>query len=315
MKKISIIVPVHNTQQYLERCLNSIFAQTYKNLEVICINDGSTDTSGEILDRMSVVESRLIVVHQQEKGVAAARNKGLKIASGDYIGFVDSDDYISENMYERLTEELEKSGSDFVTCNYFIDYGNRIKENINKKEIPDRILSNSEMLAFVYERDIYPGVRGYLWTKLIRKEIIKKDEDELKICFREDFDNVGEDVFFIAELHLIANKVKYVKESYYYYYQREDSIVHDTDVLLKTMGWAKVYEQTIALYEKHKVAESIINLVKRMYVYKCGVFLERTDNAAKRKELQEMIRKYLSVYMEANEKYLDRIAWINRLLD
>src|SRR6056297_378185 len=100
--KISIIVPIFNSQNYLRRCINSILSQTHSNLEIILINDGSEDKSGEICEEFSQIDSRIQVIHTENRGQASARNKGLKVATGDYIGFVDSDDWIDEDMYELL---------------------------------------------------------------------------------------------------------------------------------------------------------------------------------------------------------------------
>ena len=111
-KKISIIIPVYNTEKYIERCIKSVLKQTYENIEIICVDDGSTDKSGIILDRLGNQDNRLIVIHKTNEGVTEARNAALEHASGEYIGFVDSDDYIDENMYEALVTALESSASD-----------------------------------------------------------------------------------------------------------------------------------------------------------------------------------------------------------
>lgn len=105
---ISVIVPVYNVEKYLHKCINSILNQTYKNLEIILIDDGSTDNSGKICDEYALKDNRIKVIHKENGGLSSARNAGLDICSGDYIGFVDSDDYIAEDMYEYLYVNLKK---------------------------------------------------------------------------------------------------------------------------------------------------------------------------------------------------------------
>lgn len=127
---ISIIVPVYNVEQYLDDCLISIINQTYKNLEIILIDDGSTDKSGKICDEYAKKDSRIIVIHKENGGVSSARNAGLRIAKGAYIGFVDPDDWIAEDMYEVLYSNAKKYDADVSVCKYKI-VKNRRKDNLN----------------------------------------------------------------------------------------------------------------------------------------------------------------------------------------
>ena len=109
---VSVIIPVYNTAKYLERCIESVLSSSYGNLEILAIDDGSTDGSGEILDRLAETDKRLIVVHQENQGVAASRNKGLDLASGTFLTFVDSDDYIGENYIRRFVSCMKKNAAD-----------------------------------------------------------------------------------------------------------------------------------------------------------------------------------------------------------
>ena len=118
---ISIIVPIYNIEKHIVRCLDSILAQTYHNIEVILIDDGSTDNSGKICDQYSSADTRINVFHKQNGGLVSARNLGLESARGDYIGFVDSDDWIEPNMYERMYNNLKNNNSEICICNYIID--------------------------------------------------------------------------------------------------------------------------------------------------------------------------------------------------
>ena len=115
---ISIIVPVYNVESYLERCINSILNQTFKNFELILVDDGSTDKSGEICDSFAGYDKRIRVIHKKNGGLSSARNVGLDVSIGKYIGFVDSDDWIDEFMYEKLYRNMIKTKSDIVICNF-----------------------------------------------------------------------------------------------------------------------------------------------------------------------------------------------------
>jgi glycosyltransferase involved in cell wall biosynthesis len=116
---ISIVIPVYNTAKYLPRCIESIINQTYKNLEIIIVDDSSTDDSGKIADEYSKKDSRIIIIHQENRGISIARNKAIEVATGDFIGFVDSDDYIEIDMYELLLNTIKEYNADIVQCSYY----------------------------------------------------------------------------------------------------------------------------------------------------------------------------------------------------
>ena len=124
---ISIIVAIYNVDQYLEQCIDSIINQSYKNLEIILVNDGSTDNSKNICDYYSEIDKRIKVVHKKNGGVSSARNTGIDIATGDYIAFVDSDDYLELNMYETMINNLEQNQCDMGVCGYSIFYNDSTK--------------------------------------------------------------------------------------------------------------------------------------------------------------------------------------------
>ena len=136
-KKISIIVPIYNVEQYLDKCIESLVNQTYKNLEIILIDDGSKDNSRKIVNSWTAKDNRIKSIHKKNGGLSDARNAGMKIATGDYIGFVDSDDWINYKMYEVLINNLEKYNADISACainkideKYFIDEKQVLNENI-----------------------------------------------------------------------------------------------------------------------------------------------------------------------------------------
>ena len=147
--KISVIIAIYNVAEYLEQCLESVRHQTYKNLEIICVDDGSVDGSAEICDRYAVADSRFIVIHKENGGECSARNFGLNICSGSYISFIDGDDWLEPRMYERLLELIlqdEKIG--ISMCGHSMDYEDRTVMMINNKKVPEKIVS--PMREFLY---------------------------------------------------------------------------------------------------------------------------------------------------------------------
>ena len=150
---ISIVVPIYNTEKYLKRCIESILNQTYQNLEVILVNDGSLDKSGQICNEYAKRDKRIKVIHKENTGSAESRNIGIKYATGKLIGFVDSDDYIDKNMYEMLYKDLKKHDAEIAICNIQMvnEKFSKLKEN---KEEPIRILDKKEALYSLIEDDI-----------------------------------------------------------------------------------------------------------------------------------------------------------------
>ena len=208
---ISIIVPVYNAEEYLERCLDSIVNQTYQNLEIILINDGSTDNSLEICNRYKNMDSRIIVVNQENFGVSYTKNVGLKYATGDYIGFVDSDDVVSKNMYSILCDLILKTNMDIVSCGY-VKFSDKCTFKIdNAYYIFDKIESIKKLL-------LEDNITNFLWDKLFKKDVFKNVNLRKGIIF--------EDMDIMYKLFDNANGIAICNSILYGYYQRSDSYTH-----------------------------------------------------------------------------------------
>ena len=185
MKTISVIIPVYNTEKELPKCLKSICDQTYKDLEIICIDDGSTDGSSQVLDEFSMKDNRIKVVHQKNGGESNARNTGLKMASGEYIAFCDSDDWIDTDMYEILARELNCENIDMVGGSWYKETDVYSQEIRNQLPVNSAAFTREELLKYLYKRDSYRGF-AYMWNKLYKREILKDKFGKLlllmKIC-------------------------------------------------------------------------------------------------------------------------------------
>lgn len=309
-KKISIIIPVYNTETYIERCITSVLGQTYQNIEVICVDDGSTDKSGIILDRLAQTDERLFVIHKKNEGVTEARNLALNYVSGEYIGFVDSDDYLEETMYEELLKAIEESDVDIVTCSYYMVFGTHVEKVENHKPVPEGVQKIENFLVYIYERDIYKGVAGYLWTRLFKHDLIKDYQGKSLISFKKEFLG-ADDVVFIADVNKKSRTIMYVDKPLYYYNQRAGSIVHNEEEQLNNLFWIMAYEYVIEQYVNAE--ERVLDLIKRMYVFRCGKLLEfamRVNAEERIIVLREKIKRYLDVYVRTNLNTMDRVKWI-----
>lgn len=216
MKKISVIVPVYNVEKYLENCLNSIINQTYKNLEIILVNDGSLDNSGTICDDYAKRDSRIKVIHQKNCGVSAAKNNGLKEATGELISFIDSDDTIEPNFYEILYNSLIKTNSDIALVGYKVvnEKGKLILDSILKSG-----LKKDEMVIFegddiIKELMLQKTINNFGWCKLFKKDVLCN--------FKEGV--TYEDIVFSVKVMMNAKKVVYTNTSVYNYLKRAKSI-------------------------------------------------------------------------------------------
>ena len=209
-EKVSVIVPIYKVEKYLNKCIDSIINQTYTNLEIILVDDGSPDNSPKICDEYAKKDNRIKVIHKQNNGVSSARNVGLDISTGDYIMFIDGDDYIELNMIECMLKNMFDNDVDIVVCN--INYVYKDKEFIKYDE-SDRILNNYDAMKEFIRDGI---VQAVVWNKLYKKSIIK----DMKFIINK----IHEDEIFSYEAISKANSIYYNSNPFYNYIQREDSI-------------------------------------------------------------------------------------------
>jgi len=220
---ISIIVPVYKSEKYLKKCIDSILNQTYKNIEIILVNDGCPDKSGKICDDYAEKEKRIKIIHKENGGLSDARNKGIELASGKYIGFVDSDDYIEKNMYETLYNMIKTNNADISICSFYLENENDKIENMKNKfkceEETKLILNKIQVLKELLTN---PKIQNYAWDKLYKKELFK----DIRFPIGRSF----EDINVMYRLFDKVNKVVYTDVPKYHYVQREDSISHNNDI-------------------------------------------------------------------------------------
>lgn len=207
---VSIIVPIYNTESYLQECLDSIAAQTYKNIEVILINDGSTDNSGNIAKLFCDKDSRFQLFNQPNSGVTAARNTALRLVQGDFVIHVDSDDLVSEKAYEIMVKAAEKHNADIVVSSYFVG----TKERFSRKTINPEITNIQDFINSL----LCGQTHGGLWNKLVSRRMYEN------IRFNENINYMEDLLFFIEVLNNKNPKIVTVSEPSYFYFFRENSL-------------------------------------------------------------------------------------------
>lgn len=210
---VSIIVPVYNVEKYLDRCLESIVNQTYKNLEIILVDDGSPDHCPQMCDMWAERDSRIKVIHKKNDGLANARNSGIDAAVGDYIMFADSDDYLQNDMVEFLLNLSEKYDADVSRCGFYFDYekdGNSVPAETASNEL---ILSKNDCIIDL----ITSGFGGTAWNKLYKTSIIKTH-------LYDKADGCSEDILHNYRVYKDAGKVVFCDVPKYHYFIRDHSI-------------------------------------------------------------------------------------------
>lgn len=215
---ISILIPVYNAEGHIGRCIDSILAQTHKNLEIVLIDDGSSDNSLKICKEYAEKDSRIVVLHKENGGVSSARNLGLESCSGEYIGFIDSDDYIENNMYEELLSAALKHDTGISMCAYNLIKGKTkdIKGFYNDVDT----ITNTQLMKDIYT---YKNM-GVLWNKLFKRTVFFSNDNSLA-HFNEDL-HFCEDVLILTEITKNSSYIAVCSKALYNYVINEDSLCH-----------------------------------------------------------------------------------------
>lgn len=214
MPKVSVIIPIYNAELYLAKCLDSLLRQNYQNLEIILIDDGCTDSCPQICNDYEGKDNRIKVIHQKNGGLSAARNAGLKIATGDYISFVDNDDLLSVYFYERLMQVATENNADIVECDFekFVDVEDYNEKNLKPQNMIDKFDTQSALHLLIGDY-----LQPMVWNKIYQRNVV----------INLDFP-VGkshEDVFWTYKAFGNAKKIVHLKEVLYFYRQHDQSIM------------------------------------------------------------------------------------------
>lgn len=250
---ISVIIPVYNAEKYLARCVESIRFQTYTSLDIILIDDGSTDASGDICDYFQQIDKRIRVIHKCNEGIFLTRQQGIKMSQGDYISFVDADDWIEPDMYEKMMSVVKRYQCDAIVCKFFLNFVRKNKLIEHKSIITDDLKQNylytGHELKNIKKEFIFSInkkkeiLTGFLWDKLIKKNLfLDKYKYEGNVSF-------GEDQIILWPALLKANSLVFIDEYLYHYFQhdRQSRFMNSYHFLANIRIYQECLQKNIAL--------------------------------------------------------------------
>lgn len=245
MAEVSIIVPVYQVEKYIRQCVDSILAQTFTDFELILVDDGSKDRSGEICDEYAKIDGRVKVIHKVNGGLSDARNKGMDQAVGKYFMFVDSDDYIAPTMIESLFSSILCENADIAACNFLFTFDNAREKNFST-DIKAEVLTGSDVFYYRKNERNY-GIWTVAWNKLYKRETFGN------VRFR--FGKYHEDEFWANDIYQMNIKVVTIPECLYYYRQRGDSIMGKKNIA-RDFDIIEAFQERIYVYlEQNNYAE------------------------------------------------------------
>lgn len=294
-KIVSVIIPVYNAEKTLEKTLNSLVNQTYKNLEIILVNDGSTDNSREICENYQKKNVNIKLINKENEGPGKARETGLKYANGNYISFVDADDYIDTDFYNILITKLEENKANIIQC------GHKVVD-MNDKCIEISNLKNEQISGQYNNAEKYAqqkNINNFLWNKVFEKKIF--EQVEFKYLY------AGEDACVLTQLYSNANKAVTIPDRLYYYVQTENSLCRGK-YSLKKLDSVKAGE---FMYNYHKNKFPDLADYYKLYICsnagQCYCNLKFSDIEQKEKYMQEM-RKIFNKYFEITNTKLFKVS-------
>lgn len=286
---ISIVVPVYKVEPYLHECVDSILCQTYKNIEILLIDDGSPDKCGDICDEYSRKDERIRVIHTANHGLSAARNIGIKEATGEFIGFVDSDDWIEPDMYEILLRKALETNADICECNFWFG-----TSTMNYSDFEDAIYRDEEPLIALFKNRIC----HVAWNKIYKRELFES------VSFPE-----GRNIEDISIMHLLVEKAKIVaviSEKKYHYRQRADSIKY-TYSARNLIDYADAFLDRYKFYNKNKGILYTVNEEDQLLSVASGISrvwrwwfgcnrVDRKKYSKKIYELKQFTKEHFSLF-------------------
>lgn len=244
MCKVSIIVPVYNAEKYLSECIDSILSQTLTDLEVILVDDGSTDSSPELCDGYAQQDTRVKVIHKPNGRAASARNAGLRAASGEYVAFVDSDDWISPEMYEKMLQ----TGADVTLCDY-VRFQSETEIPFTQPNVDAGFYDKPQMREKIYPHLVMDGIEYPItisnWVLLIKRDIIVHNQ----LSYREDI-HISEDAPFGSEVLYCADSFAYLKGEHFYHYRMTEGSASRTYQPWWWDSFLKINEETEDFFSK-----------------------------------------------------------------
>ncbi|MDD3252706.1 MAG: glycosyltransferase [Lachnospiraceae bacterium] len=315
MVKVSIVIPIYNVEKYLRQCLDSVVNQTLKDIEIICVNDGSTDSSPLIIDEYVKKDSRVKVIHKENSGYGASMNRGFDLAQGEYIGIVESDDYADANMFEKLYQTAKNQSLDVVKSGYYLYYS--IPEEKNEKvEIASKIMCNrticpSEDFNAKMEQVEFFNIKPTIWSSIYRNEFIKENG----IRFNETPGASYQDASFNFKVWTCAERIQLVREAYLHYRQdNENSSVNSKG---KVFCVCDEYEEMERFLSERPYKRGKLEYVKNRIKYDSYIWnYERLASKYKYLFMERFSNEFAEDMKNGtlNKEYFEDYKW-ERLLD
>lgn len=287
--KVSIIIPMYNSENYIDKCIQSVINQTLNNIEILLVDDGSKDKTLEICNKYSSVDRRIKIIKQENNGVSYARNIGLDFAIGEYITFVDSDDFIENDMLEILYYEAVKNNCDIIMSGFNIINGSGINYTM---ECDSKIYNKQEVFKLFYF-DKKPFSPNYAWGKLIKRSIFNN------IRFREDIFLMEDTLFSIQLFMKCSNNIMYINKYLYNYVQREGS---ESKRFSK-----KRITSFYALEELINIAKCINEEYERAFLKVYSVLILSILQDIIRYNYEEIKKEYFKISKSLNKRYLNNL--------
>lgn len=309
--KISVIVPCYNVAPWLVKCLNSILNQTYRNLEIILINDGSTDDTGKIIDEFAKKDTRIITIHQENAGLVAVREKGISLATGDYIGFVDGDDTVEPDMYERLINNAVKYGADISHCGVAFDWPDgSVEMHYGTNKL---IIQNN--YDGLYELLVGELVEPSLCNKIYSKKIIQNSCLDVSVQNNEDL---------LRNFTLFSRAEKSVYEDFcgYHYLQRAGSMSKDSSKTVKIFRHIEKARKIIVDNSSDEIFPYAFRLLLSLYVNQINQNYASKDEEVRKlnKECRDILKKernnlhYLIKRQQIAAYLIIYAPWLHRII-
>lgn len=321
--KVSVIVPVYNVEKYLKRCVDSIINQTLIDIEIILVNDGSTDTSGELCDKVALLDKRIKVIHKKNEGLGLARNSGMDIALGEYIGFVDSDDFIEKDMFEILYKSISKENAQMAISGY--KTYRTFDKNIVEHKLPNlkRLYEGDEIKEILfgvlgarinYKNDYYLGMS--VWKNLYSLDFIKKKN----IKFVSEREYISEDAIFHLSIIPKMKKIVTVDKTLYYYCNNDEVTLTSRFRKDRFTRYKELYLKEAEILNSNNLIEEGKNIIGRTFLGNTRTFIKQiiASEETLYKKIQlikeicndELLQKIILIYPYKNARFKQRVYFM-----
>lgn len=254
---ISVIIPVYNTGKYLKKCVDSIVNQTYAELQIILVNDGSTDDSLSVMNKLKDMDSRILVIDRPHRGVSAARNAGMEVAKGDYVSFIDSDDWLALDTYQKILQTMQENGADAVYFGWNEEYSDETSTVKRHKGINNEVIDGDEIIKWFLNNKVPLRVTCALMSSiLVERETFEVGRD------------IGEDMLFSFLTLVKANRIVYVDEPFYHRFHRRGSLGNQLRFRRSNFGTATCTDVMVEFIRQNRP-----RLLQEAYIYSFNFYM------------------------------------------